>query len=167
MKLIGSKSSTDEIRIENRGNVAQTNQIDQFDIAHEGLLLEMLRCVTSRDFLWHRLTFDNMYLDVGDIIGVLFRIEHKETFLSKKPKWSLHSISIETCRKLSNEQGTLWSVRLGTILKDPQMLSITSLVINFTRANRKGLNKFQVFRFKGVFQKCTNIHWYLLRLNLK
>ena len=51
VKLIGSKSSTDEIRIENRGNVAQTNQIDQFDIAHEGLFLEMLRCVTSRDFL--------------------------------------------------------------------------------------------------------------------
>ena len=38
VKLIGSKASTDEIRIENRGNVAQTNQIDQFDIAHEGLL---------------------------------------------------------------------------------------------------------------------------------
>lgn len=80
LKLIGSRASTDEIRIENRGNVAQTNQIDQFDIAHE---------------------------DVGDIIGVLFRIDHKETFLSKKPKWSLHSISIETCRKLSNEQA-MW-----------------------------------------------------------
>ena len=36
VKLIGTRASTDEIRIENRGNVAQTNQIDQFDIAHEG-----------------------------------------------------------------------------------------------------------------------------------
>ena len=54
--------------------------------------------------MWHTLCLTDI-LDVGDIIGVLFRIDHKETFLSKKPKWSLHSISIETCRKLSNEQG--------------------------------------------------------------
>ena len=51
VKLIGSKASTDEIRIENRGNVAQTNQIDQFDIAHEGLYLKMLHCVTFCDIL--------------------------------------------------------------------------------------------------------------------
>ena len=49
VKLIGSKSSTDEIRIENRGNVAQTNQIDQFDIAHEGLFLKTKKYLISRD----------------------------------------------------------------------------------------------------------------------
>ena len=102
------------------------------------------------------MTFDNMYLDVGDIIGVLFRIEHKETFLSKKPKWSLHSISIETCRKLSNEQGTSLTVHVGTILQDTKSLWLIrspSLDRNFTPTQKDWIELPKgVFRFWGSFK---------------
>lgn len=80
-------------------------------------------CIWKCYNVWQSVTFYDICLDVGDIVGVLFRIEHKETFLSKKPKWSLHSISIETCRKLSNEQGTHWCNSEDTFL----MISVTLL----------------------------------------
>ena len=36
VELIGSNGATDEILLENRGQLAQTNQKDAFDVSHEG-----------------------------------------------------------------------------------------------------------------------------------
>ena len=126
-------------------------------------------CIWKCYNVWHSVTFNDICLDVGDIIGVLFRIEHKETFLSKKPKWSLHSISIETCRKLSNEQGTHWLMSVDTFLMISVTLSVSprlswDLSCRFELSNVTDLSD-----SLGVFQKRSKFEhtWILLWLNLK
>ena len=46
------------------------------------------------------LRFENSISDIGDIIGLKLRLDYKPSFLSQKPKWNVHSLSAEVCRKL-------------------------------------------------------------------
>ena len=87
MELIAERGVTKLIELKNKGSMANTNQIDQFDVSHEGTE-------------YNQACYHWSFTDIGDIIGVKIRLNYTPTKTQKKAKWKVSWMCAEICRKI-------------------------------------------------------------------